>query len=69
MAICHELNQLSVNKEELGVSDVFFEPAYGMVLIRLNLANLNINPEHASFIDLDLNLFLNFAGQLTMIIN
>ena len=64
MAICQELNQLLVNKEDLGVSDVFFEPAYGMVLIRLNLANLNINPEHASFIDLDITQPLNFEIKL-----
>ena len=49
-----------MNKDELGVSDVFFEPAYGLILIRLNLKNLSINPEHASFIDLDVNQPLNF---------
>ena len=60
MAISQELAQLEVNKEDLGVSQVIFEPAYGLILIKLDLKSLNINPEHASFIDLEVNAPLNF---------
>ena len=47
------MQQLEFNKEELGVTSVHFRPDYGLILIKMDLSRLNINPEHASFIDLD----------------
>ena len=60
MGIAHELAQLEVNKEDLGVVDIHFEPAFGLILIKMDLKNLNIDSKHASFIDLDVNKTLNF---------
>ena len=60
MGISHELLQLEFNKQELGVTDVHFEPDLGLILIKIDLSSLNIDPEHASFIDLDLTKELNF---------
>ena len=53
MGVGLELQQLDFNKEELGVTSVEFKPEFGFILIKMNLSVLNINPEHASFIDLD----------------
>lgn len=60
MGIALELAQLEINKEELGVTEVHFEPAFGLIFIKMDLRNLNIDPEYASFIDLDVNKTLNF---------
>ena len=42
------------------MTDVHFEPDLGLILIKIDLSSLNIDPEHASFIDLDLTKELNF---------
>ena len=41
------------------MTSVHFEPEFGFILIKMDLSSLNIDPEHASFIDLDLTKELN----------
>ena len=53
MGIGLELQQLEVNKDDLGVTCVDFKPEFGYILIKMDLSRLNINLEHASFIDID----------------
>ena len=53
MEIEKELQQLEVNKDDLCVTCVDFKPEFGYILIKMDLSRLNINLEHASFIDID----------------
>ena len=53
MGVGLELQQLEVNKDDLGVTCVDFKPEFGYILIKMDLSRLNINLEHASFIDID----------------
>ena len=55
----HETVQLEVNKDRVGVHGVHFHPEFGFLFIQLDLSSLNIDPQHASFIDLDVTLPLN----------
>ena len=67
MGVGLELQQLEFNKDELGVSSVDFKPEFGFILIKMDLSRLNINLEHASFIDLDVTqdlcLEIKFSSQ------
>ena len=47
MGVGIELQQLEVNKDDLGVTCVEFNPEFGYILIKMDLSRVNINLEHA----------------------
>ena len=61
-----EIEQLNVNKDNYAISEIISQPKFGFILIKLDLGAINIDPENASFIDLDITKTLNLEMKLNI---
>lgn len=64
LALFLEMQQLNINKQDLGVQSVHLVPEMGLFMVKFDMRGLGISPQYASFIDLDISKNLNLEMKL-----